>query len=112
VPRYVVTVVIGSRFIVFQSMYFSPGTYSLELKAPLERMYANVRVLLSLPNGEHYEDWIALSFNMHFLETVKFVLVIPFALTVLALSYVRKEHTVIVPRMQARARRYRYEEDW
>jgi hypothetical protein len=44
VPRYVVTVVIGSRFIVFQSMYFSPGTYSLELKAPLERMYANVQV--------------------------------------------------------------------
>ncbi|CUG93509.1 membrane-associated protein, putative [Bodo saltans] len=93
-PRYVLTVLIGTRVIVFQGIFFEAKSYALELHSPLERVYANVRVVLSLENGQHFEDMVALSFNMHFLETIKFLLLGPFLLVVLALSFVRKEHTI------------------
>jgi hypothetical protein len=93
-PRYVITVLIGTRVVVFQGIFFEAKSYALELHAPLERLYANVRVVLSLDNGQHFEDMVALSFNMHFLETIKFLLIGPFILFVLAMSFVRKDHTI------------------
>lgn len=93
-PRYIVTVLIGTRVVVYSGIFLEAKTYTLELHAPLERLYGTVRVVLSLPNGQHYEDSTAMSFNMHFLETIKYLLLAPFLVVALALSFVTKEHTI------------------
>ncbi|CCW65810.1 unnamed protein product [Phytomonas sp. EM1] len=92
--QYTVSVYVGSRVRLYQGTFDKPGTYTIEVYAPLERMYSSLTVALSLPNGQVLTDTIALSFNIHFLETVKYTLVIPFLVTAAALMFVRKQHAV------------------
>ncbi|RNF07421.1 putative FG-GAP repeat protein [Trypanosoma conorhini] len=99
--RYGLTITIGPRVLVHQHVYGAPGTYSIPLRAPLERMYASLAVVMTLPNGQSYEDSLALSFNMHFLESIKFAFLIPFLLACLAISFVSKRHEVEPPPFEA-----------
>jgi hypothetical protein len=93
-PTYFVTATIGKRLIVLTRLYTAPGVYVEKIPTPLERMYGTVFVIMMLPDGRFYEDSVAIGFNMHFLETIKWVLLIPFILTSVALILVKKEHQV------------------
>ncbi|KAF8289943.1 FG-GAP repeat protein,intergrin alpha chain [Trypanosoma cruzi cruzi] len=95
--RYGLTITIGPRILVHHMVYGAPGTYAITLRTPLERMYASLFVVMLLPNGQRYEDSVALSFNMHFLESIKIVFLVPFLLACLAISFVRKQHEVQPP---------------
>ncbi|KEG10136.1 putative FG-GAP repeat protein, putative,intergrin alpha chain protein [Trypanosoma grayi] len=95
--RYGLTITIGPRVLVHQKVYSEPGTYAIKLHAPLERMYASVSVVMLMPNGQKYEDSVALSFNMHFLESIKFTFLLPFLFACLALSFVSRRHEVELP---------------
>ncbi|KAG8346178.1 putative FG-GAP repeat protein [Trypanosoma vivax] len=93
--RYRLVITIGPRVLVHDEVYTDPGTYSIQMHAPLERMYASVHVVMVLPNGQRYEDSLAMSFNMHFLESVKYTFLMPFFLACLAISLVDKRHEVV-----------------
>ncbi|ESL10227.1 FG-GAP repeat protein [Trypanosoma rangeli SC58] len=99
--RYGLTITIGPRVLVHQKMYNAPGTYAIKLHTPLERMYASLSVVMTLPNGQKYEDSLALSFNMHFLESIKIAFLLPFLLACLAISFVSKRHEVEPPPFEA-----------
>ena len=63
-------------------------------------MYSSLNVVLTLPNGQVFTDSIALSFNMHFMDAIKYTLVIPFLAVSLALVLVHKRHEVADPEPQ------------
>ncbi|KAH9599327.1 hypothetical protein LSM04_006011 [Trypanosoma melophagium] len=95
--RYGLTITIGPRVLVHHKVYDAPGTYAITMHTPPERMYASVSVIMLLPNGQRYEDSVALSFNMHFLESIKFTFLIPFLVACLAISFVSRRHEVEPP---------------
>ena len=99
-PRYVVDIVVGTRIRLHHQVFSKPGTYTLKVRAPLERMYSSLNVVLTLPNGQVFTDSIALSFNMHFMDAIKYTLVIPFLAVSLALVLVHKRHEVADPEPQ------------
>ncbi|CCW71639.1 unnamed protein product [Phytomonas sp. Hart1] len=92
--QYTVLVYVGSRVLLYKGVFYKPNTYTIEVNTPLERMYSSLTVILSLPSGQVLTDTISLSFNIQFLETIKYTLVIPFVLTATALMFVRKQHAV------------------
>ncbi|KPI90356.1 putative FG-GAP repeat protein putative intergrin alpha chain protein [Leptomonas seymouri] len=92
--RYVVDIIVGTRIRVHHQVFDKPGSYTIKIRAPLERVYSSLNVILTLPNGQVFTDSIALSFNMHFLEAIKYTLVIPFLAVSLALMLVHKRHEV------------------
>ncbi|ORC87815.1 putative FG-GAP repeat protein, putative,intergrin alpha chain protein [Trypanosoma theileri] len=95
--RYGLTITIGPRVLVHQKVYSAPGTYAITMRTPPERMYASVYAIMLLPNGQRYEDSVALSFNMHFLESIKFTFLIPYVVACLAISFVSRRHEVEPP---------------
>lgn len=107
-PRYYVTVTIGKRLMVLSRLYFEAKTYTETIPTPLERVYGPVIVTMRTPELLGFEDRVAMSFNMHFLETIKYVFLIPFFATLLALAFVRKKHEV--QPMQLHRGRHRGEE--
>jgi hypothetical protein len=92
--RYVVDIIVGTRIRVHHEVFNKPGTYTLKIRAPLERVYSSLNVILTLPNGQVFTDSIALSFNMHFMDAIKYTLVVPFLAVSLALMLVHKRHEV------------------
>ncbi|KPA74005.1 putative mitochondrial FG-GAP repeat protein, putative,intergrin alpha chain protein [Leptomonas pyrrhocoris] len=98
--RYVVDIVVGTRIRVHHQVFSTPGTHTLKIRAPLERVYSSLNVILTLPNGQVFTDSIPLSFNMHFMDAIKYTLVIPFLAVSLALVLVHKRHEVADPEPQ------------
>ncbi|EPY21276.1 FG-GAP repeat protein [Strigomonas culicis] len=94
--RYVVDVFVGPRIRIFHGVFREAKSYSLLIRAPLERMRATLTVTMTLVNGQTFTDSVALSFNLYFLETIKFTLIVPFVLVALALMAVHKRHEVIM----------------
>lgn len=92
--RYVVDIIVGTRIRVHHQVFTKPGTYTLKIRAPLERVYSSLNVILTLPNGQVFTDSIPLSFNMYFMDAIKYTLVIPFLAVSLALMLVHKRHEV------------------
>lgn len=108
-PRYIVYILLGKQLVVMSSLLFRPGSHTLRVPAPVERVYTTVNVVLATPNAMRFEDSVSLSFNMHFLDGAKFLLVVPFFLWCAALYFVKKEHTVIQQPMDPVIyRRYRH----
>eukprot|EP00758_Cryptobia_borreli_P004612 Tbor_TRINITY_DN4486_c0_g1::TRINITY_DN4486_c0_g1_i2::g.7929::m.7929 len=107
IPRYAVYVLIGRRLIVYSMQTFHAGSHTVTIPAPLQRVYTSVSVIVATPNAMRFEDSISLSFNMHFLDGVKFVFIIPFLLWCVALANVKKKHTVTMHDMDPKMyRRY------
>lgn len=100
-PAYFVAIHVGHRLLLYSRMFFAPGVHTVHIPAPLERMYGTVFVTMRLPNGQQFEDSVAIAFNMHFLDAIKFLVVVPFAATMIALMFVHKRHTVKMPRHHA-----------
>lgn len=98
--RYVVDIFVGTRTRVHHQVFTKPGTYMLKIRAPLERVYSSLNVVLTLPNGQVFTDSISLSFNMHFMDAIKYTLVIPFLVVSMALMLVHKRHEVADPEPQ------------
>jgi hypothetical protein len=96
---YTVIVFAGTHIILGMRKTFDAAPMSLELPCPQQRMYTTLRVVLVTNEGLVFEDSVAVTFNLHFLETIKYLVVGPFLLTCLALWFVRKQHTVVVPRV-------------
>jgi hypothetical protein len=94
--QYTVNVYIGSRIRVFHRVFRTAGIQTITVHTPLERMYASVTVVMGLPNGQLFTDSVAVSFNMHFLETVKITFLFVFCFVSGALLFVRKTHEVLV----------------
>lgn len=92
--EYAVSVYVGTRNRVFRGAFKEAKEYLLHMRAPLERVYSSVTVVMALPNGQLFSDTISLGFNMHFLSTIKYILVIPFVGTACALMLVHKRHEV------------------
>lgn len=90
--KYVVDIYIGPRIQVYHGIFNKPGKRLLRVRAPLQRMYGNVVVVMTTPAGQTYVDEVSLSFNMHYLETVKFTLLVPFFIVWLALMMVKEHH--------------------
>lgn len=93
--KYHVSIYVGTRTKVFSRDYTKPGEYMLDLRAPMQRMYSSVNVVMTLPNGQVFTDSVSLSFNIHFLSTIKYVLAVPFLATMGALMLVKKRHEVV-----------------
>ncbi|RHW71458.1 FG-GAP repeat protein [Trypanosoma brucei equiperdum] len=85
---------LGPHVSLGRYLFDTPGTYAIQMHSPLVRMYGTVSVVLTLPDGQMYEDTLALSFNMHFLESVKYTFLIPFLTVWLAHSFVMEKHQV------------------
>ena len=96
---YTVLVFAGTHIILGMRKTVDATTMSLELPCPAQRMYTTLRVVLVTSEGLVFEDSVAVTFNMHFLETIKYLVVVPFLATCAALWFVRKQHTVIAPRV-------------
>ncbi|EPY30510.1 FG-GAPprotein [Angomonas deanei] len=91
---YLVQVFIGSRVRVYRGILSGSMTHRLKVRAPLERMRGLLTVQVTLPNGQVFTDVVAVAFNLHFLETVKYTLVVPFLLMCFGLFFIHKRHEV------------------
>lgn len=87
---YTVDIFIGPRIQVFHGVFQQPGKQMLRVRTPLQRMYGNVVVVMRTPAGQTYTDEVSLSFNMHYLEGVKFTLLIPFLIISCALMMIKE----------------------
>jgi hypothetical protein len=94
IPRYAIFILLGKQLIVHRTVLHHPGSHTITIPAPMQRVYTSVTVIMATPNALRFEDSVSLSFNMHFLDGAKLLLVIPFFLWMLALSFVKKAHTV------------------
>lgn len=94
---YVVDITVGTRVSLYHKRFTKPGTHLVTVRAPLERMYSSLNVALTLPNRQSFTDSISLSFNMHFLEAIKYTLIVPFLAVSAALMLVHKRHEVADP---------------
>ncbi|KAG5497487.1 hypothetical protein JKF63_03750 [Porcisia hertigi] len=92
---YLVDITVGTRIRLYHDRFNKPGTYIVKVRAPLQRLYSSVNVVLTLPNGQSFTDSISLSFNMHFMATIKYTLVVPFLVVSAALMLVHKRHEVV-----------------
>ena len=109
---YTIIVFAGTHIILGMRKSLEAKAISLELPCPAQRMYTTLRVVMVTNEGLVFEDSVAVSFNMHFLETIKYLVVVPFLLTCLALWFVRKEHTVKAPKIVYRRGRLVLDEDY
>jgi len=103
---YTIAIFVGSREILAVSRFIEPRTVSLELHSPINRLYGTVRVVMSTNDGLLFEDSVTMSFNVNYLETVKFLVLIPFLLVCGALWFVRKDHELRPLRLVYRSERY------
>ncbi|KAK7197798.1 intergrin alpha chain protein [Novymonas esmeraldas] len=97
-PRsYMVDIFVGTRVRLYHERLTKSGAHLVRVRAPLERMYSSLTVVLTLPNGQSFTDSISLSFNMHFMSSIKYTLILPFLAVSVALMLVHKRHEVIEP---------------
>uniref|UniRef100_A0A7S1EIS3 DEX1 C-terminal domain-containing protein n=3 Tax=Hemiselmis andersenii TaxID=464988 RepID=A0A7S1EIS3_HEMAN len=75
---YSVKVSIGGNAVLLQKTYTRPGKYLEELPCPARRQYSTIYVQMVNELGQHFEDRVAMSFNMRFYRAMKWVLVLPF----------------------------------
>jgi outer membrane protein assembly factor BamB len=108
---YTLLVFAGTHIILGMRKTFDAAAVSMELPCPAQRMFTSVRVVMVTAEGLVFEDSVAMSFNMHFLETIKFLVVVPFLLTCAALWFVRKQHTVVPPKIVLRRGRLVLDDD-
>ncbi|KAG5471555.1 hypothetical protein LSCM4_03102 [Leishmania orientalis] len=94
---YAVEITVGTRIRLYRNRFNQPGTHIVKLRAPLERMHSSLNVVLTLPNGQSFTDSISLSFNMHFMASIKYTLIVPFLAVSAALMLVHKRHEVVEP---------------
>ncbi|XQJ29238.1 intergrin alpha chain protein, putative [Leishmania guyanensis] len=94
---YAVDITVGTRIRLYRMRFDKPGTHNVKVRAPLERMYSSLNVVLTLPNGQSFTDSISLSFNMYFMHAIKYTLIVPFLVVSAALMLVHKRHEVVEP---------------
>lgn len=92
--HYTIDIFIGPRIQVFHGVFNKPGKRLLRVRTPLQRMYGNVIVIMTTSSGQTYTDEVSLSFNMHYLESVKFTLLFPFFIVCLTLIVIKAHHKV------------------
>lgn len=68
----------GGSVTLFQKTYTEPGQYLEEVPCPAKRQYSTIFVEMKNELGQHFEDQVAMSFNMHFYRALKWVLITPF----------------------------------
>jgi hypothetical protein len=89
---YFVAIHVGHQLLLFTRLYLSPGKHTVRVPVPFERKYATVYVSMRLPNGMHFEDSTAIAFNMHFMDGIKYLVLIPFLAIMTVLAFVHKRH--------------------
>ena len=86
---YFVTVTIGTGLVVMAKLYTYPGTYMEYVPTPAESVYGTVTVTMQVATGQRFSDSYAVSFNMHFLDAAKYMVLIPFVLWLGAMLLMR-----------------------
>eukprot|EP00286_Rhodomonas_abbreviata_P023316 CAMPEP_0181304224 /NCGR_PEP_ID=MMETSP1101-20121128/9026_1 /TAXON_ID=46948 /ORGANISM="Rhodomonas abbreviata, Strain Caron Lab Isolate" /LENGTH=1213 /DNA_ID=CAMNT_0023409947 /DNA_START=10 /DNA_END=3651 /DNA_ORIENTATION=- len=75
---YNVRISAGGSVTLFQKTYATPGKYLEEVPCPAKRQYSTIFVEMRNELGQHFEDAVAMSFNMHFYRALKWILITPF----------------------------------
>jgi hypothetical protein len=91
---YFVAIHVGHQLLLYARLYLAPGKHTVRVPVPYERKYATVFVTMRLPNGQHFEDSVALAFNMHFMDGIKYLVLVPFLAVMTVLFFVHKRHTL------------------
>eukprot|EP00164_Ancoracysta_twista_P004075 GFYU01005475.1.p1 GENE.GFYU01005475.1~~GFYU01005475.1.p1 ORF type:complete len:322 (+),score=113.50 GFYU01005475.1:32-967(+) len=78
---------------VFQAYYKEAGVKSETIDCPNTMSRASVVVRMTNEHGIRMEDRFAVTFNMHFYKTMKWIIVIPFTLMAGVLTFVKNLRT-------------------
>lgn len=92
---YKVKISVGGNTVLFTKTYDAPGKYLEELPCPARRQYSTVYVQMVNELGQHFEDKVAMSFNMRFYRALKWVLVIPFLAMTGVIVFIKEMDAVL-----------------
>jgi hypothetical protein len=95
--QYTVRVSAGGSAKLFEGTYNAPGDYLVEIPCPARRQYSTIFVEMTNEMGQHFEDSVAMSFNMHFYRALKWVLLTPFLTMTATLLLVKDMHVSMLP---------------
>eukprot|EP01012_Entosiphon_sulcatum_P025518 TRINITY_DN3084_c0_g1_i1.p1 TRINITY_DN3084_c0_g1~~TRINITY_DN3084_c0_g1_i1.p1 ORF type:complete len:983 (-),score=210.38 TRINITY_DN3084_c0_g1_i1:28-2955(-) len=76
---YHVKITVGRSITILSKTYYRPGRYVQVVRAPQERMQTTLYITMSNEFHQVFEDSMPISFNMHFYNTIKWLVILPFA---------------------------------
>ena len=91
--KYKVRISVGATSITKE--YTSPGQYLEEVPCPARRQYSSVFVEMTNEHGQHFEDHVSMSFNMHFYRALKWILLTPFIAMSGVLVFIKDMQSVL-----------------
>lgn len=83
--KYHVKITVGRSITILSKTYYRPGRYVQIVRTPPERMQTTLYITMSNEFHQVFEDSIPISFNLHFYNTIKWLLILPFTATMVAL---------------------------
>ena len=93
--EYHVRISLGGSTKLFEKTYTHPGRYLEEIPCPDRRQFTSVFVEMTNEYGQHFEDRVSMSFNMHFYRALKWLLMVPFTLMSLGIVFIKEVNTVL-----------------
>jgi hypothetical protein len=98
IPRkYRVKVVIGKGHVLLDKYYHLPGVYLEELNVPNERFSSHIHVYMENEKKQIYVDSFSVSFNMTFLRTMKFMIILPLLFSFSILLFLKDKKEINLP---------------
>ena len=93
--KYSVRISVGGNLNLFKKDYSKAGTYLEEVPCPARRQFSTIFVEMTNEHGQHFEDNVAMSFNMHFYRALKWILLTPFIAMSVVLVFIKDMHSVL-----------------
>eukprot|EP00998_Keelungia_sp_KM082_P008418 NODE_4606_length_767_cov_66.493750_g4583_i0.p1 GENE.NODE_4606_length_767_cov_66.493750_g4583_i0~~NODE_4606_length_767_cov_66.493750_g4583_i0.p1 ORF type:complete len:215 (+),score=66.20 NODE_4606_length_767_cov_66.493750_g4583_i0:58-645(+) len=80
-------VITAGHQVLHTRLYFRTGTYVEMIPTPTERVRTTLKVTMLNELGQEFEDTMPISFNMNFHLTIKWLVVLPFTVLVVVMSF-------------------------
>jgi hypothetical protein len=90
-----VRISVGGNLNLFTKEYSEPGVYREEIPCPARRQFSTLFVEMTNEHGQHFEDHVAMSFNMHFYRALKWLLLTPFIAMASVLVLIKDMHAIL-----------------
>lgn len=93
--KYTISISVGGNLKLFTKEYDKPGEYLEEVPCPARRQFSTIVVEMTNEQGQHFEDAVAMSFNMHFYRALKWLVLAPLLTMSSVLVFIKDMHSVL-----------------
>jgi len=84
--KYHVRITVGRSVVVLSKTYYRATRFVEIVRAPTQRMQGTLYLTMRNEYGQYFEDSLPISFNMHFYNAIKWLVLLPFGLLAVVLS--------------------------